>query len=438
MATSASGSGEAGIDGVGPGAHCGWMSTVERRRYLIVGGGLAAARAVEGIREVDPAGEIVLVTEEDHLPYERPPLSKDVLLGKAGVDTAFPHEPAWYAEQEVELVLGDPVASLDAAGRTATLRGGTTLGWTHALLATGSAVRRLDLPGADLPGIHYLRTLDDSLALLDRLRDGGRVVVVGGGWIGLEVAAAARSHGGGVTLIEPQDAPLQGVVGERIGSWFARWHDRHGVQLRLGTGVAAFTGDDRVTGVVTGSGDTVPADVVVVGVGIRPRTELAEAAGARVDNGIVTDAALRTSLDGVWAAGDVASWESRTFGRHLRVEHWANALDGGLAAGRSMAGAETTYDPVPFFFSDQYEAGLEYAGFVARDADAELVVRGDEQGSEFMAFWVVPAEGGVRLLAGMHVNVWDTMDAVQSLIRARTAVSRDRLADPSVPLDDLA
>jgi 3-phenylpropionate/trans-cinnamate dioxygenase ferredoxin reductase subunit len=414
------------------------MSNEERRRYLIVGGGLAAAKAVEGIREQDRTGEIVVVTEEEHLPYERPPLSKDVLLGKAGVETAFPHPPHWYNEQGVELLLGDPVVTLDVGARTATLRGGSVVPWTRALLVTGSAVRALDVPGADLPGIHYLRTLDDSLALLDRLRGGGDVVVVGGGWIGLEVAAAAREHGCAVTLIEPQAAPLQGVLGERIGHWFANWHAKHGVQLRLGTGVAAFTGGERVTGVVTDAGDTVPTGIVVVGVGIRPRTELAEAAGAEIDNGILTDPALRTSLDGVWAAGDVANWESRLFGRHLRVEHWANALDSGLAAGRSMAGADITYDPVPFFFSDQYEAGLEYAGYVARDANPEVIVRGDEDGAEFLAFWVVPDGDGVRLLAGMHVNVWDTMDPVQSLIRNRTVVSRERLADPSVPLDEVS
>jgi 3-phenylpropionate/trans-cinnamate dioxygenase ferredoxin reductase subunit len=414
------------------------MSNEERRRYLIVGGGLAAAKAVEGIREQDRTGEIVVVTEEEHLPYERPPLSKDVLLGKAGVETAFPHPPHWYNEQGVELLLGDPVVTLDVGARTATLRGGSVVPWTRALLVTGSAVRALDVPGADLPGIHYLRTLDDSLALLDRLRGGGDVVVVGGGWIGLEVAAAAREHGCAVTLIEPQAAPLQGVLGERIGHWFANWHAKHGVQLRLGTGVAAFTGGERVTGVVTDAGDTVPAGIVVVGVGIRPRTELAEAAGAEIDNGILTDPALRTSLDGVWAAGDVANWESRLFGRHLRVEHWANALDSGLAAGRSMAGADITYDPVPFFFSDQYDAGLEYAGYVPRDTDSELVVRGDTAGNEFMAFWVVPESDGVRVLAGMHVNVWDTIDAVQALIRERTVVSREKLADPSVPLEELA
>lgn len=407
-------------------------------RYLIIGGGLAAAKAIEGIREHDRDAPITLVTEEDHLPYERPPLSKDVLLGRSGVDAAFPHPPEWYAEQDVTPILGDPVVALDPSARTATLRGGTELSWDRALLATGSSVRTLRVPGADLPGVHYLRTLDDSLSLLEDLRESRDVVVVGGGWIGLEVAAAARANDCRVSLIEPQAVPLERVVGPEIGGWFAELHAAHGVQLRLGTGVAGFTGEDRVNGVVTDGDVAVPADLVVVGVGIRPRTELAEAAGATVEDGVVTDARLRTSLPGVWAAGDVARWDSALFGRRLRVEHWANANDGGLAAGRSMAGADVSYDPVPFFFSDQYEAGLEYAGYVPPDAAARLVVRGDPRSGEFMAFWTEPTGSGVRLLAGMHVNTWDTMDTVQSLIRARTVVEVALLGDPSVPLADLA
>lgn len=407
-------------------------------RYLIIGGGLAAAKAIEGIRERDRDAPVTLVTEENHLPYERPPLSKDVLLGTAGVDAAFPHPPEWYAEQGVTPLIGDPVVALDASGRTATLRGGTELSWDRALLATGSSVRTLRVPGADLPGVHYLRTLDDSLSLRERLRESRDVVVVGGGWIGLEVAAAARANDCRVTLIEPQAVPLERVVGPEIGAWFGELHAAHGVQLRLGTGVVGFTGGDRVNGVVTDGGVALPADLVVVGVGIRPRTELAEAAGATVEDGVLTDARLRTSLPGVWAAGDVARWDSALFGRRLRVEHWANANDGGLAAGRSMAGAEVSYDPVPFFFSDQYEAGLEYAGHVPPDAAARLVVRGDPRSGEFMAFWTEPTGSGVRLLAGMHVNTWDTMDAVQSLIRGRTLIDPGLLGDPSVPLADLA
>ncbi|HSK33843.1 MAG TPA: FAD-dependent oxidoreductase [Propionicimonas sp.] len=413
------------------------MSDDEVVRYVIIGGGLTAARAVEGIREHDREGVVTVVSAEDHLPYERPPLSKDVLLGKADAEVAYPHNEGWYLAEGVTVHRGQPATSISADARTVALADGTELGWDRLLLATGSVVRRLELPGGELPGVHYLRTLDDSLALLAALRGGGDVVVVGAGWIGLEVAAAARHHGCTVTIVEPAAAPLMAVMGERIGGWFADFHAAHGVELRLGTGVAGFTGEDAVTGVTTDAGDVIPARVVVVGVGITPSTALAETAGVAIDNGVVTDSALRTSVPGIWAAGDVANWESTVLGRHVRVEHWANANDSGLAAGRSMAGVELTYDPVPFFYSDQYEAGLEYAGYVPKDAGAELVVRGDLATNEFMAFWVVPDGDGVRVLAGMHVNVWDTIDAVQSLIRDRAVVTRERLADPGVPLDHL-
>ncbi|HEY3548788.1 MAG TPA: FAD-dependent oxidoreductase [Propionicimonas sp.] len=414
------------------------MSDDDVVQYVIIGGGLTAARAVEGIREHDREGAITVVSAEAHVPYERPPLSKDVLQGKAEADVAFTHPEGWYRAEWVTLRLGLPAITISVDQHTVTLADGSELPWDRLLLATGSVVRRLDVPGGDLPGVTYLRTMDDSLALLESLRRGGDVVVVGAGWIGLEVAAAARQHGCTVTIIEPTTAPLLAVMGERIGTWFADFHRAHGVEFRLGTGVSGFTGTDHVTGVTTDAGETIAAQTVVVGVGIRPSTELAETAGVAIDNGVVADAALRTSIPGIWAAGDVANWESTLLGRHVRVEHWANANDSGLAAGRSMAGVDVTYDPVPFFFSDQYDAGLEYAGYVPKDARAELVVRGEPADNEFMAFWVVPEGDNVVVLAGMHVNVWDTIDAVQGLIRERAVVSRGRLADPSVPLEELA
>lgn len=406
-------------------------------RYLIVGGGLAAARAVEGIREVDAEGPITVVTAEDHLPYERPPLSKGVLLESDEPSVAYPHDADWYAGQHTTVITGDAVTAIDPEVRTVTLASEQQLTWDRLLLATGSSVRRLSVPGGELAGVHYLRTLDDSLALLDVIRRGGTLVVVGAGWIGLEVTAAARHHGCRVTIIDPQPAPLLAVMGERVGGWFADFHRRHGVEFRLGTGVERFEGTDAVTGVVTDSGELLPADAVVVGVGIRPNTELAEAAGLEVDNGVVTDEHLRTSVAGVWAAGDVANWRSPLLDTHLRVEHWANAHDSGFDAGRAMAGAEVTFDPVPFFFSDQYDAGLEYVGHVGRDSNAEVVLRGDPASGAFLAFWVVPQADCVRVLAGMHVNTWDTIDAISALIRSRATVDRDRLADPGVPLDDL-
>ena len=412
--------------------------TERHATYVIVGGGLAAAKAVEGIRESDETGSIVLVTEENRLPYERPPLSKSVLKGDDPIESVFTHDEAWYADNNVELRLGTPATSLDTQAHTVTLRDGTVVGYDKLLLATGSSARALAVPGADLDGVLYLREMQESEALRKQLTDGARVVIVGAGWIGLEVASAAADAGASVTVVEPQATPLNAVMGAEVGQWFADLHRAHGVEFRFGEGVERLEGDGHVEAVVTRSGDRIPADAVVVGVGITPNTGLADGAGIDVDNGVVTDASLRTSADGVWAAGDVANWRSTTLGTNLRVEHWANALDGGLAAGRSMAAGNTTYDPVPFFFSDQYDVGLEYAGYVPRGAGAQVVLRGDPATNAFMAFWVVPEGSGVRVLAGMHVNVWDTIDAVQRLVRERTVVDRDRLADPDVPLDELA
>ncbi|GAA6526167.1 FAD/NAD(P)-binding oxidoreductase [Intrasporangium sp. DVR] len=406
---------------------------------VIVGGGLAAARAIEAIRETDQEVPVVLVGKEDRLPYERPPLSKGVMLGNDPEDSAFTHPQQWYDDNHVELRLGVAADRLDPATRTVTLSDGSELTYGSLLLATGSGLRKLDVPGADLADVFYLRSMTDSAKIRARLVPGSDVVIIGAGWIGLEVAAAARHHGAEVTIVEPQSAPLLGVVGEQVGSWFAELHRSHGVTLRLGEGVERLEGEDgRVTAVVTSSGERLPADTVVIGVGIRPNTRLAEQAGLEVDNGIVVDEALRASADGVFAAGDVANWYNPTLGTHVRVEHWANAQDGGYAAGQSIAGKDVHYGPIPFFYSDQYDIGLEYAGYVPRGTDAEVVFRGDPASNEFMAFWVVPEGEGVRVLAGMHVNVWDTMDAVQELIRERTVVDRARLGDPDVPLGDLA
>lgn len=405
---------------------------------IIIGGGLTAARAIEAIRESDQETPVVLVAKENRLPYERPPLSKGVMLGNDPEDVAFTHPREWYDDNHVDLRLGVAADRLDPAGRIVTLSDGSELGYGTVLIATGSGLRKLDVPGTDLADVFYLRSMTDSEKIRARLVAGSDVVIVGAGWIGLEVAAAARHHGAEVTIIEPQSAPLSGVVGEQIGTWFADLHRSHGVTLRLGEGVERLEGEDgKVTAVVTSSGERLPADTVVIGVGIRPNTRLAEDAGLEVDNGIVVDEALRASAEGVYAAGDVANWYNPTLDTRLRVEHWANAQDGGYAAGQSIVGKDVHYGPIPFFFSDQYDVGLEYAGYVPRDTEAEVVLRGDPASNEFMAFWVVPEGDGVRVLAGMHVNVWDTMDAVQALVRDRTPVDRARLADPGVALTDV-
>jgi 3-phenylpropionate/trans-cinnamate dioxygenase ferredoxin reductase subunit len=291
----------------------------------------------------------------------------------------------------------------------------------------------LRVPGGDLDGVLTLRTAADADRLKDELAAGDRqVVVVGAGWIGLEVAAAARSYGNAVTVVEPQPQPLRGVLGDEIGAVFAQLHRDHGVDLRLSTGVTGFRGDGpRVRAVLTDAGE-LPADLVVVGVGVVPRTELAEAGGLDVDDGVVVDASLRTSAPDVWAAGDIAAWPHPRYGRRIRVEHWANALNGGPAAARALLGQDVTYDRLPYFFTDQYDLGMEYSG-LASPADA-VVCRGDVGGREFVAFW---QDAGQRVQAAMNVNVWDVTDDLQALVRAGVPVDPARLADPDVPLGEL-
>lgn len=382
----------------------------------IVGAGLAGVTAAQTLRESGSDARIVLVSDDEHAPYDHPPLSKAVLAGDDPAEKALLHEASWYAEHDIELVLGAEATTLDTAAHTLTLDTGTEITWDQLLLAPGSTVRRLDVPGADLPHVHYLRTMAQSTALRDRLAEHGQVVIIGAGWIGLEVAAAARAHGCEVHVVDPLATPLERVVGPRIGQWFADVHTAHDVTFHLGEGVEEILED----GVRLSSGTVLPATTVVVGIGVLPRTDLAEAAGLEVDHGIVCDGALRTSAPDVWAAGDAASWDHPRFGR-VRLEHWSNAKDSGAAAARSMLGEEVTYDPVPSFFSDQYDVGLEYAGHVPRGVEPEVVLRGDPATNEFLAFWL----DGDRVLAGMHVNTWGALDEIEPLIG--TTVDRDAL-----------
>jgi len=407
-----------------------------QQTFVIVGAGLAGAKAAETLRAEGFTGRVRLVGAETERPYERPPLSKGYLTGSAERDSVYVHGPGWYEEHDVELRLGDRATGLNLAAREVTLGTGERVGYDKLLLATGSAPRRLAVPGADLDGVHYLREVGDADRLRAALVGGGRrLVVVGGGWIGLEVAAAARGHGNEVTLVEPQPTPLHAVLGDELGGMFAGLHRDHGVELRLRTGVQEITGPaGRVTAVVTDAGDELPADLAVIGVGINPNVELAETAGLAVDNGIVADQALRTCDPHVYAAGDVANAYHPRLGQHLRVEHWANALHGGPAAARSMLGQRVAYDPVPYFFTDQYDLGMEYTGHAPAGGYDQLVYRGDRPGRQSIAFWLA----GGRVVAGMNVNVWDVIPGIQELIRSEQPVAPGRLADPDLPLDDVA
>ena len=400
--------------------------------FVIVGASLAGAKAAETLRAEGFEGRLVLVGAEEQRPYERPPLSKEYLRGEAGLDSVYVHPEGFYAEQEIELRLGTTAERLDTSNRELTLDDGERLRYDRLLLATGSEPRRLSIPGAELDGVLYLRSLRDSDALRERLDAGGAVVVVGAGWIGSEVAASARQRGLDVTVVDPAAVPLERVLGPEVGAVYRDIHADHGVRMLLGTGVETFEGDTAVERVRTSDGRVLGCDFVVAGIGARPRTGLAAQAGLAVDDGVLVDEHLRTSVPGVLAAGDVALARHPLYGQPVRVEHWDNALHQGPVAARAMLGLPAVYDRVPYFFSDQYDVGMEYAGF-AREWD-RVVFRGDPAGREFIAFWLA----GDRIVAGMNVNVWDVSDAIQRLIRERVAVDDRRLADLDVPLDDLA
>jgi 3-phenylpropionate/trans-cinnamate dioxygenase ferredoxin reductase subunit len=412
-------------------------------QFVIVGGGLAGAKAVETLRAEGFGGSVVLIAAEADRPYERPPLSKGYLLGKDPRDNAFVHPSAWYGEQGIDLRTGTRVVRLQPGAHEVELNTGERLPYTKLLLATGSYPRKLDVEGANLTGVTYLRRLGDSDRLRSALTEGANVVVIGAGWIGLEVAAAARSHGADPTVVETERLPLRRVLGDEVARTFAHLHRANGVTFHFGSGVRRIVGDDSgaVRGVELVDGTELPADVVVVGVGIRPAVELAEVAGLEVDNGVVTDQSLRTSDPDVFACGDVASSHNPLVGKRIRVEHWSNALNGGKAAAKAMLGQAVVYDRVPYFYTDQFDLGMEYSGFVEPGGYDSVVFRGDPslvdgKAPECIAFWLA----GDRVLAGMNVNIWDVTDQIQALVRAGYAgrgVDVGALADPSVPLDDL-
>ncbi|HET6831192.1 MAG TPA: FAD-dependent oxidoreductase [Solirubrobacterales bacterium] len=400
-------------------------------RHVIVGGGLAGAKAAEALRAEGHAGEIVLIGTEDELPYERPPLSKDYLRGEAKREDARVHPESFYRDGSIELRTATSVTAIDPGAREVELDGGERLGWDKLLLATGSEPRRLELPGSELDGVLYLRELDDADAIATRLEPGARLAVIGAGWIGSEVAASARQLGAEVEIVERAARPLEHVLGAEASDFYARVHREHGVTLHAGAELERFEGTGQVEAVRLGDGATIDCDLVVVGVGIAPRTGLAEAAGLEVDDGIVTDERLATSAPGIFACGDVANAQHPFYGRRLRVEHWANALHQPETAARAMLGKDASYERIPYFFSDQYDVGMEYAGF-ATEWD-RIVFRGDPDGGEFIAFWLQDG----RVVAGMNVNVWDVTDQIQELIRSRREVEAARLEDPDESLEGL-
>jgi NADPH-dependent 2,4-dienoyl-CoA reductase/sulfur reductase-like enzyme len=400
--------------------------------FVIAGASLAGAKAAETLRDEGFDGEIVLVGSEPELPYERPPLSKGYLLGNDSRDSAFVHTADWYAEKNVDLRSGVTVTAIDRDQAAVTVSGpaGTELlHYDKLLLTTGASPRRLDFAGSDREEVLYLRTISDSDRLRRAFQPGTRVVVAGAGWIGLETTAAARTADCPVTVLEPQSTALYAQVGPELGDVFASLHRTHGVEFRFGEHAVEF----RPGMVITSAGAEVPADIVVVGIGAAPNDGLAASAGLEVSNGVLTDEALRTSDQNIFAAGDVANSFHPLLGHRVRVEHWANALNGGPAAAMSMLGQPVVYDPVPYFFSDQYDLGMECAGLPLPGSYDQIVYRGDPATGEFIAFWL--SSGAV--VAGMNINVWDVSDDIQSLIRSRRPIDPSRLANPEIPLPDL-
>jgi 3-phenylpropionate/trans-cinnamate dioxygenase ferredoxin reductase component len=401
------------------------------RTMIIVGAGLAGTSAAAALRDEGFDGRVVLLGDEPREPYDHPPLSKAYLRGEAPLEDVFLHPHAYYEERGIELRTATTVESIDVAAREVRTADGGGLRYDALLLAPGSQPRRLEVPGGELRGVHYLRTLADADDLRERLQPGARLVVIGAGWIGCEVAASARQRGVDVTVLDPHAVPLERVLGSEVGGIYRDIHHDHGVRFLGESGVAALEGDESVRRVRTDAGRVLECDIVVVGIGVRPRSELAAAAGIAVDDGVLVDHHLQSTAGHVFAAGDVANAYHPFYRRRIRVEHWATALNHGPIAARGMLGHLERYDRLPYFFSDQYDVGMEYSGFA--QAWDRVVFRGQPSSREFIAFWLHEE----RVVAGMNVNVWDVNEGIQQLISSRAAVDERLLADPDTPLADL-
>jgi 3-phenylpropionate/trans-cinnamate dioxygenase ferredoxin reductase subunit len=412
------------------------MSTTQADEIVIVGASLAGATAAKTLRQEGFGGSIHLFGAEAHCPYLRPPLSKGYLAGDDDRASLDVESASWYRDNDVDVRLRTRIVAVDPGAASVTTDTGEVFGYDAVLLATGSAPRRLTVPGADFRGVHYLRTLDESERLRKALAQGDRrVVLVGSGWIGMEVAATARTLGNEVTILERDPIPLAVALGDELGTYFADLHTRNGVRIRPSVVVDSIVGENgRVAGVRLAGGEVVPADVVVVGIGAVPQIDLARAAGLEIDNGVVVDASLQTVDSRIFAAGDIANAYHPIAQQRLRSEHWANAISGGAVAARSMLGERAVHDEIPYFYTDQFDLGMEYAGFAPLTKEADIVYRGDRSSGEFVAFWML----GSRVVAGMNVNVWDVNEDIQALVRSGTPVDLAALRDPSVPLADVA
>ncbi|NYD76726.1 NAD(P)/FAD-dependent oxidoreductase [Arthrobacter cupressi] len=403
--------------------------------FVIAGGGLAGATAARTLRSEGFTGTITIACAEAQVPYLRPPLSKEFLLGKDGEDKVPVVPQDWYAENGVDLLLGDPVVAADPQAHTVRLGSGKELEYSKLLIATGAQPRKLPLPGSELGGVGTFRTMEDSRRLKAALSDGGRrLVMVGSGWIGMELAAAARSYGNEVTLLGLEDIPLSTAIGPELGAFFRGLHESHGVKFRLPASAKEIKGSGgRASAVVTDAGEEIPADLVVIAAGVMPDTTLAGNAGLTLDDGIVVDASLRTSSPDVFAAGDVANALHPFTGQHHRSEHWYNALMGGKVAAKAMLGQDAELDMVPYFYTDQFDVAMEYSGFPSMAAGQAPVLRGSMDEKSFLAFWLE----GNAVVAGMSINRPKVHKTIKALISRRVPVDSARLTDPEVPLEEL-
>ncbi|NMO04074.1 FAD-dependent oxidoreductase [Gordonia sp. TBRC 11910] len=406
-----------------------------KETIIIAGAGLAGAKSAEALRDKGFSGRIVLIGTERHLPYERPPLSKEVLTGHKHLADFTVHDATWYRDHDVELRLGETVSGVDLADKQITLADGATVGYDTLILATGSSSKHPPIPGADADNVLFLRTVDEAREIKHALKTGSTLAVVGAGWIGLEVTAAARAAGVTVSVVESADSPLLAALGPELGEVFADLHREHNVDFRFGSGVKEITtADGRATGLRLTDGSLIKADAVLVAVGAAPNIEIAEAAGLDiVDGGVAASSSLRTSDPDVYAVGDIAAADNPFYDTRIRTEHWANALNQPAVAAAAILGDDAVYDALPYFFTDQYDLGMEYVGHAA--SYTSTIIRGNLATREFIAFWL---DADDRVLAGMNVNVWGVTDDVKALIRSRKSVDTAKLADTGVPLADLA
>jgi 3-phenylpropionate/trans-cinnamate dioxygenase ferredoxin reductase subunit len=394
---------------------------------VVIGASLAGGRAAEALRQSGYGGRIVLVGAEPDRPYERPPLSKDYLRRELPEEKLYLRPAAYYSEQRIELRLGVRATRLDPAEKIVELESGERLPYDRLLIATGCELRRLGIPGVGLAGVRYLRTRVDSAALAALLEETRRVVVIGAGFIGSEVAASARMLGREVTLLEAAPVPLARALGAKMGEVCAAIHRDHGVDLRLSCGVKEFRGAGRVEEVVLADGSAVPCDVAIVGVGVAPTVGWLEGSGVALDNGVVVNEYCETSLPGVYAAGDVANAWNPLYGERLRVEHYDNAQNQGIAAGRAMAGVREPYAPVLFFWSDQYEHTLQYVGHGG--GEDEVVLRGDPSTRSFTAFYLRQGRLRAAFAIGRPKEIMAARRLIQSGRQVDPGVLADRQAD---------